>query len=62
MSSINAIPWFAWVAIIAIVTGAASSIVAMLIKHRERMAMIERGMNPDDPGEAASTKTRLGEL
>jgi len=24
-------------------------IVQMLIKHRERMAMIERGMNPDQP-------------
>jgi hypothetical protein len=31
------------------VLGIVAGIVGMLVKHRERMAMIERGMNPDQP-------------
>ncbi len=43
----NTLPWFAWVAIVGIVSGAAQAIVQSLITHRERMAMISQGMYPD---------------
>jgi hypothetical protein len=37
--------------IVAIVVGGIIGIVTILIRHRERMAMIERGLNPDYPAE-----------
>lgn len=43
------IPWFAWVAMLAIAGGMVSGIVKMIIVHRERMAMIHRGIDPDAP-------------
>jgi hypothetical protein len=33
----------------AILTWGAVSITKLWIRHRERLAMIERGLNPDDP-------------
>ena len=33
--------------IVAIVVGGAIAITKMIINHRERLAMIEKGMNPD---------------
>jgi hypothetical protein len=44
----TSIPWFAWIAIIAIVSGSISSTACAWFKHRERMAMIRQGMNPDE--------------
>ncbi len=38
--------------IVAILTGGAIAISARLTRHRERLAMIERGMHPDRPEEA----------
>jgi hypothetical protein len=35
--------------IVAIICGIAYAITMAVIHHRERMAMIERGMNPDAP-------------
>ena len=35
--------------IVAIVTGGVVTIARMMIKHRERMALIEMGMHPDFP-------------
>jgi len=35
--------------IVAIVAWGAISITKMIINHRERLAMIERGRNPDAP-------------
>ena len=35
--------------IVAIIVGGAIAIVAMVHKHEERIAMIERGMDPDAP-------------
>ncbi len=40
------------VAIVAIIMGAISSIVKRVIRHRERMAMIEQGMHPDEKRES----------
>jgi len=36
--------------ILAILMGGITTIVKQVIKHRERMAMIHQGMNPDWPG------------
>lgn len=44
------IPWFAWVAIVAIISGTVSGYTAQIHRHRERMAMIQQGMNPDASG------------
>ncbi len=35
------IPWFAWIAIIAIIGGTVTSITKLVINHRERMAVLE---------------------
>ncbi|WP_165251564.1 hypothetical protein [Paludisphaera soli] len=43
------IPWFAWIALAAIACGTFSGVVKMLIMHRERMAMIRTGIDPDAP-------------
>ena len=40
------IPWFAWIAIVAIVCGSISQTICQCQKHFERMAMIRQGMNP----------------
>jgi len=41
------IPWWAWIAIVAIVCGSVSGIVKMRYQHLERIEMIRQGMNPD---------------
>jgi hypothetical protein len=46
---IESMPWFAWVAIAGIAGGTFSTIFKMGIVHRERMAMIRMGINPDAP-------------
>jgi len=42
--------------IVAIVAWGCIAIVGLLLRHRERMAMIERGINPDNPPEADEPK------
>jgi hypothetical protein len=42
------IPWYAWVAIVAIICGTVSKLIAMSHRHRERMMMIQAGMRPDE--------------
>ncbi len=44
---LQAMPWYAWVAIVAILVGGINGFLATLIRHRERMAMIRHGMHPD---------------
>ena len=46
---INALPWFAWIPIVAIVCGTIGGLMKTLIIHRERMAMIRNGIHPDAP-------------
>ena len=53
VSVLNAMPWFAWIAIVAIVGGTIGDLLKRSIRHRERMAMIQRGINPDAPTEKA---------
>ena len=43
---LRSIPWFAWIAIIAIVSSAVVSLVRLIHRHDERMAMIKQGMDP----------------
>lgn len=46
---LTSIPWFAWVAIVAIIGGITSGIIKMILRHSERMEMIERGIDPGPP-------------
>ncbi len=46
---LSAIPWWAWIPIVAIIFGGLGQCVVAWTKHRERMAMISMGMNPDAP-------------
>ena len=41
--------WALLIPITAILTGGIIAVVKMLIRHQERLAMIERGMHPDYP-------------
>jgi hypothetical protein len=40
------------VPIVAIIVGGAIAIVTMILKHQERIAKIERGIDPDAPPRA----------
>ena len=44
---LNAIPWFAWIPIVAIICGTISGVVTSVHRHAERMAMIRMGIHPD---------------
>ena len=46
---LHALPWFAWIAIAAIIGATVRRVVKMSQLHRERMEMIRQGL---DPGEA----------
>jgi hypothetical protein len=46
---LEALPWFAWIPIVAIICGTIAGLVKTSITHRERMAMIRQGMHPDVP-------------
>ena len=54
---LSGIPWFAWIAIVAIVSSSIGGIAKMRYKHLERIEMIRQGMNPDDikPGPVEDT-------
>ncbi len=47
VSSWSTIPWFAWIAIVAIVCSTLQCLAKSSMRHRERIAMIRMGMNPD---------------
>ena len=44
---LTSIPWWAWISIVAIVSGAISGMLRQHHKHLERMEMIRQGINPD---------------
>jgi hypothetical protein len=46
---LQALPWFAWIPIVAIIGATITGVVRMSITHRERMAMMRHGINPDTP-------------
>ena len=62
VSILNALPWFAWIAIVAIVCGTTGDLLKRSIKHRERMAMIRQGMNPDARTEKAHSYEHCEEV
>lgn len=43
---LRGIPWYAWVAIVAILAGATRAIIAQSHRHEQRMEMIKRGLDP----------------
>jgi len=47
---LGGMPWYGWVAIIAIVTGCLTSILKRHYEHAERMEMIRQGINPNFDG------------
>jgi hypothetical protein len=49
VSILDALPWYAWIPIVAIICGTIGGLVKTSIIHRERMAMIQQGMHPDAP-------------
>ncbi|MGP0062554.1 MAG: hypothetical protein ACLQGP_02980 [Isosphaeraceae bacterium] len=58
------IPWFAWIAIVAIISETVKKTICLSHRHRERMAMIQMGMNPDappDPSLVGYAKPAMGE-
>jgi hypothetical protein len=46
---LGTLPWFAWIAIVAIAGGAVREVMKLSHRHRERMEMIQQGMDPGDP-------------
>jgi hypothetical protein len=63
-SVLVSIPWFAWIAIVAIVSETVRKVICTSHRHRERMAMIQMGMNPDappDPSVSPHAKMSMGE-
>ncbi|WP_169973125.1 hypothetical protein [Tautonia rosea] len=57
-TAIGSIPWFAWIAIVAILSGSVAGIFNSWFRHRERMAMIHQGMHPDS-GDGKSSVPEL---
>ena len=51
---LRVIPWYAWVAIIAILAGAFQTVVKAIHRHEEKMAMIKWGMDPSQLDEEKS--------
>ena len=39
-------PWYAWVALIAIVGGTIRSLFVAALRHQQKMAMINKGLDP----------------
>jgi hypothetical protein len=54
---LSSLPWWAWIGLVAIISGGVSGIVSMVLQHRERMAMIRMGMHPDQKGSCSSYTT-----
>lgn len=43
----SALPWWAWIAIVAMVCGSTTDFLKRRYRHLERMEMIRQGINPD---------------
>jgi len=43
---LSSIPWWAWISIIVVIGMIAQQIIRMQQTHRERLAMIQRGIHP----------------
>ena len=56
------IPWFAWIAIVAIVSSSVAQVIARRFRHVERMEMIRHGMNPEGGKLTTPEKSEIAEL
>lgn len=45
------IPWWAWIAIVAIISSCLGETFKAVLRHNERMALIRMGLHPDAPAE-----------
>lgn len=57
---LDGMPWFGWIAIVAIVTGCVTGTINNMLTHRQRMAMIRQGLHPDTPPPAACDEAGVG--
>jgi hypothetical protein len=46
--------------IVAIIFGSLTAMVSSVVKHRERMAMIEMGIHPDHPPDESADRSQAG--
>lgn len=46
-SVLGAVPWFAWIPIVAIICGSISQSLRWRYQHAERMELIRQGIHPD---------------
>lgn len=46
---VQSIPWFAWLGLAGIIGAFSTVTLKMVIIHRERMAMLRSGIDPDAP-------------
>ncbi len=54
---LDGMPWFGWIAIVAIVCGCFTGTINNFLSHRQRMAMIQQGMHPDTPAPTDTVAT-----
>jgi len=59
---LTALPWFAWVAIVAILIGGINQIVKAILTHNERMEKIRHGLDPDASQGPVGSKSQMPEL
>ncbi len=50
---VSSMPWFGWIAIVAIISGTVKQVICTSHRHLERIAMIRMGMNPDAPTDSS---------
>ena len=50
-SILQSMPWYGWIAIVAIICGAFQAIVKSIHRHEQRMAMINKGQDPSKLGD-----------
>ena len=55
----RSIPWFGWVAIVAIICGCITGIVKMIFKHQEDMERIRQGDNSSYSESAKPPKPKI---
>ena len=46
---LRTLPWYAWIAIVGIISGTVHKVFKLSHQHRERMEMIRQGMDPGEP-------------
>ncbi len=47
---VQSMPWYGWLGVVSILGGTVAGVVTASHRHRERMEMIRKGMDPDRRG------------